>query len=358
MTKTQDASTTPGTGAFDPTARHSKPDDAARLAALFDRGTPHNTRRAYTRDLRYLTAWKNAALNAPLAWPEPQATAIRFLLDHAEDPRVEGAPARPVMQRLIDLGLRRGLAPPAPATLRRYIATWRALHRLRGLSSPFDDPLVKTQLAKACRAADHRPAKRSPNAITLDVLKDLIAALPRDRRGLRDRAMFLFAWASGGRRASEVAGLHRAMLDLKDYEAERFITTRLHRTKTTDDDTPPLPLHGVAAEAMTDWLEAAGIETGWVFRRMDNADRIHTAPLTPAGVNHILRQALERAGYDRSFASAHGFRSGFLTEAARQAVPIQEAMALSLHKSVQQAVSYYREADIKRNRAAKMIKEI
>ena len=96
------------------------------------------------------------------------------------------------------------------------------MHRLRGLDSPFDDPLVKTQRAKARKAvATHRRPRRSANAITLDVLNELLAVLPEDTAGLRDRALFLFAWTSGGQRASEVATLTRNMLDLSRLQTDQ-----------------------------------------------------------------------------------------------------------------------------------------
>lgn len=45
--------------------------------------------------------------------------------------------------------------------------------------------------------------------------------------------------------------------------------------------------------------------------------------------------------------SAHGLRSGYLTEAANRGIPLPEAMQQSLHKSVTQAASYYNNAERK-----------
>ena len=61
--------------------------DAAEeaLAALYRKGTPPNTLRAWERDLAYIAAWKMAALGRPLTWPEDESTALRFILHHAED---------------------------------------------------------------------------------------------------------------------------------------------------------------------------------------------------------------------------------------------------------------------------------
>ena len=61
------------------------------------------------------------------------------------------------------------------------------------------------------------------------------------------------------------------------------------------------------------------------------------------------------AGLDPKAFSAHGLRSGCHTEAARQGVPLPEAMAQSQHRSVQQAACYYKEAERRTGRAARLL---
>jgi len=62
--------------------------------------------------------------------------------------------------------------------------------------------------------------------------------------------------------------------------------------------------------------------------------------LDPQSVNAILKQRAEMAGLESGEFSAHGLRSGYLTEAANRGVPQPEAMKQSRHRSVQQASSY------------------
>ena len=333
-------------------------EDVERLVALCDRGTPETTRRAYKADLAYLAAWKDAAYGAPLAWPETDAVALRFILDHAED-LTEAAPDHPgriVANRLIALRLRRRRDAPSPATLDRRIATWRSLHRLKNLTSPFDAPLVREARRKA-RIALARPRRRhSAHPITADVLSELIAAMPDDMRGRRDRAMFAFAFASGGRRRSEIAGLHRRMIGLERFARDGVIDIRLSGTKTTGRDaTPPLVLSGRAAALMADWISRAGISGGSAFRAISRSGRVLERGLTETGVAHALRTRLAAIGRPTGWASPHGLRSGFLTEAARQGIPIQAAMRLSLHKSPQQAMAYYDEASLDANPATALL---
>ncbi len=88
--------------------------DQEALTDLYVRGTPANTLRAYERDLLYVTAWKSARFSTALDWPESEATALAFILDHARDlgDAPKGDIARQAAEGLIAQGLRRSLACP------------------------------------------------------------------------------------------------------------------------------------------------------------------------------------------------------------------------------------------------------
>jgi integrase len=80
----------------------------------------------------------------------------------------------------------------------------------------------------------------------------------------------------------------------------------------------------------------------------------------PAGADAAVGQpdpesSLQTGGLDPTLFSAHGLRSGYLTEAANRGIPLPEAMQQSLHKSVSQAASYYNNAERKNGRAARLI---
>jgi integrase len=60
------------------------------------------------------------------------------------------------------------------------------------------------------------------------------------------------------------------------------------------------------------------------------------------------------AGLEPEAFSAHGLRAGYLAEAARHSVSLPEAMQQSRHRSVQQAASYYNEADRTKGKAARL----
>ncbi len=117
-------------------------------------------------------------------------------------------------------------------------------------------------------------------------------------------------------------------------------------------------------------LRPAAPNTGIVFRRTDlnppvdiraRQDNVGDTRLSTTLVNGDVRVATVEhllsamAGLDPREFAAHGLRSGYLTEAARQGVALPEAMQQSQHRSVQQAASYYNEAERAQGRAARLL---
>ncbi len=332
------------------------PDQAAALTQLYRLGTPDNTLRAWERDLAYIAAWKMAAFGAPLTWPEAEDVALRFLLDHSQDLTHAKGAARDIADALIAAGLRRSLACPAPATLDRRVASWRAFHRMKNLPSPFDAPLVAQTRSRARRAAARPRLRKSEHPITRDVLEQMLATCDHSHRGLRDQAVLMLGWASGGRRRSEISALNRDDIDARDFQHTGLLRIRLLTTKTTGPEAAPrLPLKGRAARAVMAWIDAARVDDGPLFRPISQADRVLARRLTPEGIRDIVRHRLTLAGFPPGFASAHGLRAGFLTQAALDGAPLPAAMQLSLHRSANQAQQYYADVDITRNPATDLL---
>ncbi len=332
--------------------------DQEALTDLYFRGTPANTLRAYERDLLFITAWKAARFDLALRWPEAEATALAFILDHARD--LNDAPpedrARQVAEALIAQGLRKSLACPAPSTLDRRIASWLAFHRMKNLASPFGTPQVKQARSKARRAAARPPAPKSQHPITRDILEQLLATCHGSRRDCRDRAILMLGWASGGRRRSEITGLMREDVSLKEFDKTGVVWLSLLETKTTrKGETPRLVLKGRAAQALVHWIEVGQITNGPLFRPVSKADNVLKRRLSPDSIYQIIRHRLALTGLPEDFASPHGLRSGFLTQAALDGAPIQAAMRLSLHRSMAQAQKYYDDVDIADNPATDLL---
>ncbi len=209
-------------------------------------------------------------------------------------------------------------------------------------------------------------ARKSASAITRDILDQLLATCGRCRAvDLRDRALLLLAFGSGGRRRSEIARLK--VDDLEEREpiaadasapnGEKLcvLAIRLRRTKTSSADAGESVLVvGRPVEALSAWLAISKIDGGPLFRRIDKWGNIGAGALDPQSVNAMIKNRCTAAGLDPGQFSAHGLRSGYLTEAARAGVALPEAMQQPRHRSVQQAARYYNEGEIARGRAARL----
>jgi integrase len=79
-----------------------------------------------------------------------------------------------------------------------------------------DVPALKQAIRLAVRAVPRQRCRKSAKAVTSDVLAKLLATCVTDSlRDLRDRAILMVAFASGGRRRSEIAGLRLEQLTVE-----------------------------------------------------------------------------------------------------------------------------------------------
>lgn len=112
---------------------------------------------------------------------------------------------------------------------------------------------------------------------------------------------------------------------------------------------------GPPVAALKTWTERADVRMRPVFRAIDRWGAVEDKALSPQSINLILKRRCAAAGLEPRDFSAHGLRSGYLTEAARQGVSLPEAVQRSQHRSVQQAASYFNEADRARGKAARLV---
>jgi integrase len=108
-------------------------------------------------------------------------------------------------------------------------------------------------------------------------------------------------------------------------------------------------------DALNAWMVAAKIESGSVFRAIGRWGTVSRRAIDPQSVNAIIKQRVELAGLEPGEFSAHGLRSGYLTEAANRGIPLPEAMEQSRHRSIQQASGYYNNATRRSGRAARLV---
>ncbi|RWM89513.1 MAG: site-specific integrase [Mesorhizobium sp.] len=347
-------------------------DDAATLRHLAKEGIGANSLRALASDLGYLEAWSLAATGFSLPWPAPEALLIKFVAHHLWDPAKRETDISHGMPEDVTAGLKsakllRVDGPHAPNTVRRRLSSWSTLTKWRGLRGKFNAPGLQSAIKLAVRASARPRGRKSKKAVTADILTALLKACDGDRLvDVRDRALLITAFASGGRRRSEIASLRFEQIveeepvpthpKAPDGEKLPCLSIRLGRTKTTQADSDAFVLLvGRPVLALKGWLERAGITEGAVFRGIDRWGNLEKRALTPQAVNLILKRRIAEAGLDPQSFSAHGLRSGYLTETARRGIPLPEAMQQSQHRSVQQASNYYNDAERTLGRAARII---
>ena len=181
-------------------------EDAMR--ALLVEGESENTIRSYQSALRYWAAWFGLRFGQAISVPVPVPAVIQFIVDHAQRKTADGLESelpQSIDQALVAGGYKAGLGPPALATLAHRVSVLSKVHQLKALPNPCRDPKVRELLAKTRRAYAKRGVVQDKKAaLTREPLEALLDTCDDSLRGARDRALLLFAWASGGRRRSEV----------------------------------------------------------------------------------------------------------------------------------------------------------
>lgn len=337
---------TPGAAAQRPAGSLALPGLGASetsLRALVREGSADNTVAAYQAAMRYWEAWHGLRYGEPLAWPVPDVVVLQFVADHLEHQTQRGMahdlPAA-VDEALVACGAKRAPGPFRLTTVMHRVAVLSEAHESQGLTNPCRTRTVRTVLSRARSAyarRGERPVRKE--ALTREPLEQILATCDDSLIGLRDRALILFAWASGGRRRSEVV---RATWENTRRTPEGFVHSLAYgknNQEGRDRANMHKPIVGRAAQALQAWLDAAGIRDGALFRRVRRGGVVGAA-LGAEAVRRIVQARALAAGLDGDF-GAHSLRSGFVTEAGRQGIPLAEVMAMTGHVSVATAMHYH-----------------
>ena len=330
----------------------------AAVQALLREGEAANTQASYRAALRYWAAWYALRYRVPIALPVSEAAVQQFIVDHVQritDAGLLHELPPEIDTALVEHGFKGKLGAPALNTVTHRLAVLSKIHTLHGAANPCQTPAVRELLAKTRRAHAKRGAlPQRKAALTREPLEALLGTCDDSLQGMRDRALLLFAWASGGRRRSEVT--NATLENTRKVGARAWVYTLTHaKANQTGADRPEndKPIVGVAAEALEAWLAASGIRSGPIFRRIRKGTTVGE-PLSPGAVRDIVKQRCVLAGIEGDF-SAHSLRSGFVTEAGRQNVPLGDTMAMSGHASVATAMRYFRSGGATVNRAAHLL---
>jgi len=330
----------------------------AAAEAFIAAGTAANTVRSYRSALAYWAAWLQLRYRRALGdGALPPAVAIQFIVDHLARPDGNGGwshllPAE-LDAALVAAGVKGKSGPLAFSTVSHRLAVLAKWHRLNGRDNPCEAAAVKTLLREARKAQSRQGVTvRKKTAVVLEPLQAMLATCNDGVRGVRDRALLLLAWSGGGRRRSEVIGLQ--VEDLRRLDADTWLYA-LGATKTdTGGVRREKPLQGPAAQALSAWLTAAPASSGPLFRRLYKGGRVGSAGLSGDQVARIVKRRAQLAGLEGDWA-AHSLRSGFVTEAGRQGVPLGEVMAMTEHRSVTTVMGYFQAGSLLGSRASQLM---
>ena len=275
--------------------------------------------------------------------------------------RMRGADPLPSSSQLIglyiaDLAAPSGKAPALSASsIERRLSglTWG--YAQRGERLDRKDRHIASVLAGIRRKHARPPAQKE--AILPEDLRDMLATLPHDLRGLRDRAILLIGFA-GGLRRSEIVSLDHGKDDTPDsggwveiLEDGVLLTLRgktgwreVEIARGSSDQTCPV-------HALTQWLHYARIDFGPIFVATSrNGLKATSERLSDKHVARLIKSCAREAGLRPDLPEAervrlfsgHSLRAGLASSAEVDERYVQKQLG---HASAEMTRRYQRRRD-------------
>src|SRR5215469_5164866 len=253
----------------------------------------------------------------------------------------EGVPALPASPEVVARFLV-SQAGYKPATLSRRLAAINAAHELADHPSPTGTSLVGLTLSGIKRT--YGAAQRQVRPVMTQDLQQLVATVGDDLVGVRDKALLLVGWAGALRRSELVA------IQVEDLEfAAGGVVVMIRKSKTDQEakgeeigipygstpDTCPVT-------ALQAWLDASGISSGAIFRRIDQWGNLGVNALHPGTVAEVVKKRVSVLGLDPAQFAGHSLRSGLATSAAQNGASEIQIMAQTRHTSSAMVKRYIR----------------
>jgi integrase len=248
-----------------------------------------------------------------------------------------------------------GLAKAAASTIERRLAALTTTYRSAGTPLPRQDRHIIDVMAGIRRTHGRPPVKKE--ALYPEDILAMIATLPNNLRGYRDRAILLLGFA-GALRRSEITGLDCGPTQTEDsggwievLEAGCLLTIKgktgwrlVEIGRGSSDATCPV-------HALERWLKLARIAKGPVFRRVRQANSdVGADRLVDAQVARLVKTTAMKAGVRsdlpeaqrKALFSGHSLRSGFASSAAIDEATIQKQLG---HASAEMTRGYRQTRD-------------
>jgi integrase len=209
----------------------------------------------------------------------------------------------------------------AVATIELRVTAIHAAHVELNERSPVESRLVKRTMQGIRRTLGSRQKAATP-ILKEDLLHMLLlASRQKPNKAARDSALLLVGFASACRR-SELASVR-----LRDIaKVANGLEIFLPKSKTDQEKNgrvvflPAATGNRCPVKALDHWIAIANITEPdeFVFRAVNRHDQISTKPLSSKGVSIVVKASANRIDLfddDNHRYSAHGLRSGFVTQA-------------------------------------------
>lgn len=298
---------------------------AAQVQEFVAAAKAPDTLRAYQSDWRHFERWCRGRELASL--PAAAETVALYLADLAATHR--------------------------PATLTRRLTSITRFHQAANLPSPANlrELLVAETLKGIRRTLGAAQQGKNP-LLTADLLK-VLAHIPDDLQGARDRALLLVGYA-GGLRRSEIAALE--VRDVRWEERGAVLTLRRSKTDQEGQSREVALVFGSHPDScpvrtLEEWLERAAIQDGRLFRSLDRHGKLGPA-LHKNSIGEIVKRRVAAAGYESEGFAGHSLRAGFATQASINGSNELAIMKQTGHRSLATLRRYIRDAEIFRDSAA------
>ncbi len=289
--------------------------------ALARKAAAPATLRAYKADWAHYAGWCTAAGFVPV--PAAPATVGAYLASLA--------------------------ASHAPTTIRRRLSAIGKMHRFNDLAWNPAHRDIQGPLQGLLR--QHGRPVRKAAALSVDMLRELVATCDNTARGRRDRALLLIGFA-GALRRSELVALH-----VEDVACVagglRLRIARGKSDRAGQGAEIGLPrgrhLETCPVRAFEAWQAVAWRKAGPLFRRISTGDRIGDRALHPDAVRVILAHRIAMAGLATAGdgrMSAHALRVGFITEAYGKGVRDEDIMRHTRHRDPRTMRGYVQRAGL------------
>lgn len=290
------------------------------LDQYIEAATRENTRKSYRAGIEHYEAVWGGFL------PATSDSIARYLVAHAES-----------------LSLN---------TLRQRLAALATWHNEQGFPDPTKAPMVRKVLKGI---AELHPAKeKRAEPLQLAQLQQLVEWIERQqmdsqytnsRYGLRlarDKALILIGfWRAF--RSDELVRLNVDNIRIYPGEGMELFLPRSKTDRQSLGRTYKAPAlrQLCPVSAYRDWVDAAGLTQGPVFRNINRWGTLGQYALHPDSVIAILRQCCQEAGLpDPASFSSHSLRRGFATWANNNRWDLKSLMEYVGWKSAQTAMRY------------------